>query len=283
MTTQHASPKIKPAPKKKKTKDSIEKHLMAEIIVPATETWKNEFAQFTFTKEQEHELKNLIQQIDTDIKYYNARQHATGLRSENKRRLIALEKMFGKLRYFLESFEQGMDNWLPFDSREKIGLLSNFLKAEEIHADKVYSTRINREIDKASMLQRPLSIQQIEEKLEASRKSIGLLSGHKILKHFIQEVHDPLKKWVELERFNQGGVPGNKTARFIVYWLAWMAPEITGQDASVAREGPFVRLCSAVLNACGVPNARIGASVPKMVAKAHADREKYRESTGLSV
>ena len=269
--------------KKAKTKDTIEKHLMAEIVMPSDQKWKEELAQFNFTKKQENELRTLLQHIDEDIKNYNSRQKQVGLRSENKRQLIEVEKAFRKLRYYLESFEAGIENWLPFDSCEQIGLLSNFLTAQEIHGDKAYLLRINREIDKAIKLRQPLNMEMIEEKLEASRKSIGLLSAPKILRHFIQQVHEPLKKWVEMERFNQGGVPGNKTMRWIVYWLAWMAPEILGQEAGVGKDGPFVRLCSAVLNACGTPNPRIGASVPKIVPKAHADREKHQELMGRKV
>jgi hypothetical protein len=260
-----------------KEKDTIEKHLMQELLVPSEEAWNEEFKDFDFTKEQKHELENVLRHLREDIDHYNKKMKEVGLRSENKRRLIKLEKALAKTRYFVEHYQEGMDNWLPYDMREELGLLSNFLVAEELLDVKTYSNRLNREIADAAFQQKPLMIEKIEENLIHSRKSIGLLAGHKILLNFIQRIHEPLRTWREMERHNKGGSPANKTQRAVIYWLAWSAPEIIGTKAATAKYGPFVRLCQAVLAAHGLPNESVGDTVPGIVKKAHRDK---KENTG---
>lgn len=263
--------------KNKKEPDSIEKHLMKELAVPSEESWNDAFKEFKFTEAQKHELTIVLQHLREDISFYNTREKEIGLRSENKRRLLDLEKALAKTRYFLEHYQVGMDNWLPFDMREEIGLLSNFIFAEELLGEKTYSDRINRAIVDAAFRQKPLIIEKIEEKLLPSRQSIGLLAGHKILLNFIQRIHEPLRKWREMERHNKGGNPLNKTQAAVIYWLAWSAPEIIGKKAARAKHGPFVRLCQAVLSAHGLSNDSVGDTIPNIVRKVHQDK---KENTG---
>jgi hypothetical protein len=268
--------------KAKKKTPSHDKHLLPEIKMPSDEIWKQEFKEFSLTPIQENELKIVIRHIEKDIADYNDLMRKIGARAELKRKLTAFEKSLANMRYHVECFEQGMDHWMPLDTLEKIGLLSNFWKAEEIHGGKIYSTRINREIQAASFNGSPLSIEEIGEKLEVSLRSLGLLSGPAILKRFVQEIHDPLRKWVEIERSNKGGGPAHRTKRYVIYWLAWSAPEIIGSEAGISKDGPFVRLCSAVLRACGQPSDSVGGIASEIVKKALADKKKRREEMGSS-
>jgi len=274
-----ASNDIKPAKsvkkKKQKEPDKIENHLMQELVVPSETVWLEEFKQFDFTKEQRRELEVVLMNLREDIYQFNKKTKEIGLRTENKRRLIALEKVLAKTRYFLEHYQDDMDNWLPFDMREEIGLLSNFLIAQEALGEKTYSDRLNREIVDAAYQQTPLTIEKVEEKLVHSRKSIGLLAGHKILLNFVQRIHEPLRKWRKTERDNKGGNPAKKTQRAVIYWLAWSAPEIIGREAAIRKTGRFVELCSAVLSACGLPNPSVGDSAPKIVKKALKDKKDH--------
>jgi hypothetical protein len=253
------------------------KHIIPEIKMPSDEVWREEFKGFNFSESQEKELKIVIQHIAEDIQSYNALKKQRGPRAELKRRLLRFEKSLATTRLLIEQFEAGMEHWMPADALEQIGLMSNFLVAEEIHGGKVYSTRVNREIEKASSNCAPLTIDQIGEKLDVSLRSIGLQSGPKILKHFIQKIHEPLRTWVEMEKLNKGGAPAQLTVHWVVYWLAWSAPEILGSEAAVSKDGPFVRLCSAVLRACGCPYDGFGGMAPEIVKKALADRAKHQE------
>lgn len=275
MTNNDIEPTKSVKNKKQKEPDKIENHLMQELGAPSKEVWLEEFKQFDFTKEQRHELEVVLMNLREDIYQFNKKTKEIGLRTENKRRLIALEKALAKVRYFLEHYQDGMDNWLPFDMREEIGLLSNFLIAQEALGEKTYSDRLNREIVDAAYRQTPLTIEKVEEKLVPSRKSIGLLAGHKILLNFIQRIHEPLRKWREMEQDNKGGGPAQKTQRAVIYWLAWSAPEIIGRKASIRKTGRFVELCAAVLSACGLPNPSVGDSVPKIVKKAREHKKDH--------
>lgn len=260
-----------------KRKLSTDEHLLPEIKMPSDELWKQELSALKLTESQENELRTVILHLEKDIADYNAVMRKIGPRSELKRKLQDFEKSLANMRYYVERFEQGMENWMPSDTLEQIGLLSNFWKVEEVHGDKTYSVRINRQMQEASFKGSPLSIEEIGEKLDVSLRSLGLLSGPAILKRFVQEIHDPLKKWVEIERTNKGGAPAQKTVRLVIYWLAWSAPEIIGSKAAVSKDGPFVRLCSAVLRACGQPYDGVGGIAPQIVKKALADKKKHLE------
>ncbi len=260
---------------KKKVQDTIDKHLMKELAVPTDEVWNEVFKEFNFTKTQKNELEIVLEHLREDIFNFNKITMKIGMRSENKRRLIELEKSLAKVNFFLEKYQDGMDDWLPFDMREEIGLLSNFLIAQEALGEKTYSDRLNREIVDAAYQQTPLTIEKVEEKLVHSRKSIGLLAGHKILLNFVQRIHEPLRKWRKTERDNKGGNPAQKTQRAVIYWLAWSAPEIIGREAAIRKTGRFVELCSAVLSACGLPNPSVGDSAPKIVKKALKDKKDH--------
>lgn len=48
--------------------------------------------------------------------------------------------------------------------------------------------------------------------------------------------------------------------------LAEAAPEIIGRKASRSQAGPFVRLCEAVLPACGIDAKGIEKLIPRLVA-----------------
>lgn len=275
MTTEDKATSGKPTKKRRKEPDTIEKHLMQELLMPTDEVWDLEFREFNFTDEQRRELEKVIYHLREDISHFNQKMREIGLRSENKRRLVELEKALAKTRYFLERYQDGMDNWLPFDMREEIGLLSSFTFAEEQLGENTYSARIDREIVDAAYRQSPLLIKDIEEKLIASRKSIGLLAGHTILLKMIQRFHEPLRKWRLLERTNKGGTPADKTMRAVIYWLAWSAPDILGKKAAKSRTSRFVRLCAALLRACGAPNESVGSSVPDIVEMALADKARH--------
>jgi len=277
MTEKNSIPSIDAKKEKKKTPDTIDKHLMKELSVPTDEVWNEVFKEFNFNKSQKNELEIVLEHLREDIFNFNKITMKIGLRSENKRRLVELEKSLAKVNFFLEKYQNGMDDWLPFDMREEIGLLTNFLFAEDIIGEKTYSNRINREIVDSAYQQKPLTIERIEESLIVSRKSIGLLAGDKVLRHFIQRIHAPLAQWRSLEKNNKGGTPAEKTQRAVIYWLAWSAPDIIGKEAGTGKEGPFVRLCSAVLSACGIPNESIGSSVSKLVKKVREDKLKHKE------
>lgn len=277
MTKSKATSIVNAEDKIAKKPSANAKHIIPEIKMPSDEVWRQEFKGFNFSDAQEKELKIVIQHIVEDIQNYNAYKRQRGPRSELKRRLLRFEKSLAITRLLIEQYEAGMEHWMPADALEQIGLMSNFLIAEEIHGGKIYSTRVNSEIEKASSNGVPLTIEQIGEKLDVSRRSIGLQSGPKILKHIIQQIHDPLKKWVEMEKLNKGGAPAQLTVHWVVYWLAWSAPEIIGSDAAVSKDGPFVRLCSAVLTACGCSYDGFGAMAPEIVKKALADKAKHQE------
>ena len=269
MTTFQSNLKSNSASKNKKNPPGSKKQLMQEIQIPSDEKWKEEFESFGFSLAQERELEETITDIHSRIINYNLAIQDLPLRSERKKELVAFEKLLRKLRECLEAFGDDIDNILPSEMRAQIGLLSDFLTAEEAFGDKTYSKRADQKLEQAVFLRCALNLEKIENELRHSRESMGLQVGGKIMRNFIQKVHDPLREWVELERLNKGGAPANMTVRLIVHELACAAPGIIGKRAAIKKDGPFVRLCSAVLRACGLPDEgdNVGNIVPGVVKK----------------
>ena len=255
--------------KNKKEGLGPKKQLMQEIQIPSDEIWKEEFKEFGFSAGQERELKETINDIHRRIIKYNLVIQDLPLRAERKKELVAFEKILRKTRDFLEALGDDIDNILPSEMLAQIGLLSDFVAAEEVFGDKKYSKRADQKLAQAVFLKCDLNIEKIENELRHSRESMGLQVGGKIMRNFIQKVHDPLREWIELERLNKGGAPANMTVRLIVHGLACAAPDIIGKRAAIKKDGPFVRLCSAVLRACGLPDAgdNVGNIAPGVVKK----------------
>jgi hypothetical protein len=108
------------------------------------------------------------------------------------------------------------------------------------------------------------------------REALGLKNGHVILQHFIERIHTPLARWIELKSRDKGGRPADAVRNYFIYQLAEAAPEIIGKPARVAVTGKFVDLCTSVFQACGLPEDGIGKAIPQVVRKLRANKAKWR-------
>lgn len=96
------------------------------------------------------------------------------------------------------------------------------------------------------------SIEQIETLTQPVREALAIQCGHELVPAFITKLRAPLKTWIELNKLNKGGRNATITRHYLVARLADAAPDIIGRKASRSQTGPFVRLCEAVLPACGI-------------------------------
>jgi hypothetical protein len=108
------------------------------------------------------------------------------------------------------------------------------------------------------------------------RETLGLKHGHLMLAHFIERIHQPLVSWIEMKSLDKGGRPVDVARNYLIYRLAEVAREVIGKPAAVATTGKFVDLCTAVLAACGLPEAGIEKAIPPVVKKLRADQAKWR-------
>jgi hypothetical protein len=122
---------------------------------------------------------------------------------------------------------------------------------------------------------RDITIADLENCYTRHRHVLGLKKGHLLLKHLVETIHDSLRNFVEKDKLNDGGRPPNIARRVLVYRLAEMAPEIIGRRAGKGKSGPFVRLCSDVLPACGLSADGIDAAIPEIVKEMRTRHQRH--------
>jgi hypothetical protein len=98
--------------------------------------------------------------------------------------------------------------------------------------------------------------------------------------HFVERVNQPIKTWFELDRRNRGGRPAKNLARdFLLFRLAEAAPAVIGRRPTATAGRRFVRLCAAVVVACGFDDRGIERAVEKAIKElSKQSRKGFRRS-----
>ena len=122
-------------------------------------------------------------------------------------------------------------------------------------------------------LVKDLDLRVIEEETAPLRQTFGLRHCHVLLTSLIVQWHAEIEKQLVLERLNKGGRKVQLDRKYLLHCLALAAPRIINREAAVAVTGPFIRLCEAVLPACGLPSVGVDKVVPEIVREIR-DRQK---------
>ena len=228
-----------------------------EIKAPSSEDWENIVRDLKLTPAQERTLKNLLDAALDDIGRYHLKLKAQPSRELLVRRLKKFAKALGELRDECERSVDLMQHFLPYDALASIGQSLTFSAMSAAFGQDVLTGRRDLKID----------LVRASEDTPATRLAFGLKHGNLLLTHFIERLHAPLARWIELDRQNKGGRPANAVRGYLIYRLAEAAPDIIGEPASISSNGTFVDLCTAVLVACGLSETGIAKAVPGMVSK----------------
>jgi hypothetical protein len=169
-----------------------------------------------------------------------------------------------------------MEHFLPNDTLAFIGQSLTFSAASEVLGRSVFPKKCDLEINRMQAQRERITLESIEAFSRPMRETLGLKHGHLILAHFIERIHAPVARLVELKRSDEGGRPADAARNYLIYQLAEAAPDIIGKPATVATTGRFVGLCTAVLVACGLPEAGIEKAIPPVVRKLRANQAKRR-------
>jgi hypothetical protein len=184
-----------------------------------------------------------------------------------------MEKAFERLRFELNRSADLMGDFLPHDTLMRVGESLTFSAMKEALGEDVSPKDTGIVIGSMIQSNNQITIASLEDHYIRHRQVQGLKNGHLLLKHLIECVHDPLKNWVVIDKLNAGGRPPKIARRYLIHRLAEMALEIIGKPAAVAKVGPFVRLCSQVLPACGLPAKGVAGAVPSIVEEMQAGKQ----------
>jgi hypothetical protein len=240
-----------------------------QMRVPEKHTWEILVRDLKLSSEQANALWITIRHVAADLEDYITSKAKAPPRATLVENLKLMEKAFRNVRSEIDRSVHLMNDFLSPDLLMYVGRSLTYHTMSEALGEDVFPkdpiTRIVREIRN----RRP-TIADLEDYYVNNRHTLGLKKGHLLLKHLIERVHDSLRDFVEADRLNDGGRPPNVVRRVLIYRLAEVAPEIIGKPAPIGKTGPFVRLCSEVLPACGLSAEGIEAAIPSIVREIRA-------------
>jgi hypothetical protein len=252
---------------KRKTNKSAPPKLIQELKFPAPDVWADLVHDLGLNVLQERELRLAVQHVVLDIENYNLRKSKKPTRDTLVTRLKLMEKALSDLQYEIDRSIHLMNDFLPHETLGRIGKSFTFSEIGQALGEDVFPHDLDRWIADIIAAGKPITIAAIEEKSLPRRDVLGIKHGHAILKHFIESINAPLKKWVEEDKLNKGGRPADVARIYLIRTLAQEAPNIIGRRATISTTGKFADLCSLVLPACGVSAKGIEKAIPPIVRK----------------
>ncbi len=159
-------------------------------------------------------------------------------------------------------------------------MLMSFSAMEAALKREIRTPELRAEIESLSSECSDLRMTQLEDRLRARRQARGLENGGELLMHFVERINQPIKTWIELDRRNRGGRPAKTLARdFLLFRLAKAAPAVIGRRPTATAGGRFIRLCAAVVVACGFDDHGIERAVEKAIKElANQSRKGFTKS-----
>lgn len=250
------------------------KTVIEEIEFPKPKDWNSIVRELKLNATQSNELKITIHHVVADIAFYRSKKSQEPERALLTTRLKRMERALGKLQSEIDRSIHLMDRFLPHDTMAHIGrsfTLSAIVDALGEKFPRNPAPVAARMPAKGNQI----DLTALDEATRSRRDLLGLKHGPQILKHFIDAIHAPLKKWVELDKLNKGGRTPALARKYLIDRLAREAPNIIGKPATISTTGSFVRLCALLLPACGLSALGVEKAIPSIVGQVRAEQKRY--------
>lgn len=245
------------------------------ITLPSPQQLKGLQIERGLSDEQIHELRTLLQHVHQDLERFNAHYSKIEERKDHIKALIEVEAQFLKLKNTIDKYLGILDKVLPLDVMEGIGESFDLSLAREVLDDRTSYGRLNVEINRHMLASRRIDAETISTLTLPRRQAIGLNQGHLLLKHFVDEIHNPLAVWVNLHADNGGGRPRKYAREYLLFWLVHQAEQLTGKKAPVAKNGAFADYCQAVVKICGLTAQGTDAALPAIVREVKSWKKRF--------
>jgi hypothetical protein len=248
------------------------------IVFPEPEVWNSIVRELDLSATQRNELEITLRHVVADVAFYRSEKDKEPERALQTTRLKRMERALGNLQGEIDRSIHLMGHFLPHDTMAHIGRSFTFSAivgalGEEVRPSSSVDVRMLSDFRSLLAKENQISVLALDEPTRPRREALGLTRGHQILKHFIDAIHAPLKKWVELDKLNKGGRTPAMARKYLIYCLACKAPGIIGKPATISTSGPFVRLCALLLPACGLSARGIEKAIPPIVRQVRAERK----------
>ena len=270
MTQTTKTARAKPAQSKKQAspRSAAARGSKGVLTLPDEATLKELARQLKLSKSQLHHLRLTLQHVHADLAAYQSDKVHADL-PEIVRRMKLVEKDLARLAGTFSRHAAYLGSF-PQDFQAAAGAMLTFAAMNEALGRNLTPRQANTIVQERMAAGNITSIDEIETLTLQYRELMGLKHGAEILPAIVLRLHAPLKTWVELDKLNKGGRKADIARLYLVTCLAQSAPEIIGRKASRSQTGPFVRLCEAVLPACGIDPDGVEKLIPRIVKPANA-------------
>jgi hypothetical protein len=250
-----------------------------KLRLPPPKEWQNIVQDFELMPTQAETLKVTLEGALGAISQYQAKLQNQPSRSDLVKGLKNFEKALRRLRDECRRSADLMHGFLPHDTLGYVGESLTFSAMGEALGKNVIPRSFNDKIEVKRSVGERITLEFMEEFSRPIREARGLEHGHVLLTHFIERIHQPLARWLEIKNLDKGGRPADFVRNYLIYQLAEAAPEVIGKAATVATTGKFVELSTSVFQACGLPASGIEKAIPPVVRRLRANQGKWRRRT----
>lgn len=238
-----------------------------QLHIPTDADWAELVKHLKLSETRAEELRITIVHAVEDLRIYRQTMEAG---PDRKMLVLSLKRMENPLYRLKLECNRGIEavqHLLPLGFLASIGRSWTFAGISEALGKNMYPRRYD-------LTNTNFDLRAIEEETAHLRQTLGLRHGHVLLATLVAQWHVEVEKQLALERLNKGGRKAQLDRKYLLHCLATAAPGIIGRKASVAVTGPFIRLCEAVLPACGLYSRGVDKVVPSIVREIRDSQKK---------
>jgi hypothetical protein len=183
------------------------------VVFPEPASWANIVRDCKLTDAQANTLEiTLKEALDEIDRYYSKLQNRPS-RDVQVKHLKLFEKALKGLQNECQRSANLMEFFLPSDTLGFIGESLTFLAMSEALGRDVFPKNYDFRIEFKQSQGKRITLASVEQDTRPMREALGLKHGHLILRYFIERIHRPLERWIELDRLNEGGRPPDAVRR----------------------------------------------------------------------
>ena len=216
-------------------------------------------------------LRITLQHVHADLADHQANR-VYSERTEIVRRLKLVETALADLNNACRQHAKHIGHF-PSEFLGGVGAMLTFVAMNDALGQDRVPRQVDRTIQECITAGGIRSVEQIESLTQPAREALAIQYGAELVPAIIARLHAPLKTWVDLNRLNRGGRKTNLARLYLVTCLAQSAPEIIRRKASRSQTGPFVRLCEAVLPACGIHAKGVEKVIERIIPPANVSKK----------
>lgn len=230
-------------------------------VTPTQQAFDRIVREHGLNESQAHNLLLVLKHFILDAQATLTYQDQLPQRSGSIERLKRMEKAVRRLHYEVTTSGEMMNYFLPHDLRQALGGSLTFTAISKAVGQDQFPQNFQFRAGGVAQRDGRLTMKGLEEEFRPQREALGSKFGHLLVHALINDLYQPLKKWVELNKLNKGGVQPHFLRNLIIERLAEASEDIIAKRATRTQGGKFVKLCASVLEALRLSDSGVEKAV----------------------